>query len=219
MNKIRVLLCDDHAMVRQGIAALLGNQPDMEVVAQVARGEEAVSKAAELIPDVVLMDIGLPGISGLEATRQIVKLLPRERVLVLTIHEREDYLFQALKAGACGYVLKGADVADLLAAIHVVYRGEMFIYPSMTRKLVVDYLGRAQAGEGRDTYDNLTDREREVLRYIADGKTTAHIADVLQISVHTVRSHRENLMKKLDLHSKTELTKYALRHGFLDSAP
>lgn len=217
MHKIRILLCDDHTMVRQGIAALLGSQPDMEVVAQVCRGEEAVSRAVELVPDIVLMDIGLPGINGLEATHQILKLLPQERVLILTVHDREDYLFQGLKAGAYGYVLKGADVNDLLAAIHLVYRGEIFIYPSMTKKLVADYLRQAQAGEERDTYDNLTDREREVLRYIADGKTTGYIAETLHLSPYTVRSHRENIMKRLDLHSKADLIKYAIRHGFLDS--
>ncbi len=217
MDKIRVLLCDDHAMVRQGIAALLASQPDMEVVAQVSDGENAVSEAIKLVPDIVLMDIGLPGISGLEATHQIMKSLPQQRVLILTVHDREDYLFQGLKAGACGYVLKGADANDLLAAIHVVYRGDMFIYPSMIRKLIADFLKRAQTGEGRDDYSNLTDREREVLHYIADGKTTISIADDLHLSPHTVRSHRENLMKKLNLHSKAELIKYALRHGFLDS--
>lgn len=218
MNKIRILLCDDHNMVRQGIAALLGSQPDMEVVGEVTRGEEAISEAIKLVPDIVLMDIGLPGISGLEATHQILKTLPQVRVLVLTVHDREDYLFQGLKAGASGYVLKGADVHDLLAAIRAVYKGEMFIYPSMTRKLVADYLGRTQDGEGKDIYDRLTDREREVLRYIAEGSTATHIAEKLHLSPHTVRSHRENLMKKLNLHSKAELIKYALRRGFLDSS-
>ncbi|MBI4329673.1 MAG: response regulator transcription factor [Chloroflexi bacterium] len=217
MDKIRILLCDDHAMVRQGIAALVAGEPDMEVVAQVTRGEDAVSRTIELVPDVVLMDIGLPGINGLEATSQIIKSLPQARVLILTVHDREDYLFRGLKAGACGYVLKGADVNDLLAAIRVVHAGEMFIYPSMTRKLVADYVTRAQAGEGRDTYNGLTAREREVLHYLADGKTAGHIAEMLHLSPHTVRSHRENLMKKLNLHSKAEVIKYALRHGFLDS--
>jgi len=217
MDKIRILLCDDHNLVRQGIAALLRSQPDMEVLAEASRGEEAVDKAVEMAPDIVLMDIGLPGLNGLEATRQIQKQLPQTRVLILTVHDREDYLFQGLKAGAHGYVLKGADVNDLLSAIRAVYQGEMFIYPSMTRRLVADYLKQAKSGEDKDIYDTLTEREKEVLRLIADGKTTAHIAEALQLSPHTVRSHRENLMKKLNLHSKTELIKYALRRGFLDS--
>lgn len=217
MSKIKILLCDDHAMVRQGIAALIRSQTDMEVVAEVTNGEDAILEAANLVPDIVLMDIGLPGISGLEATRQILKSLPQVRVLILTVHDREDYLFQGLKAGAYGYVLKGADINDLLAAIRGVYRGEMFIYPSMTRKLVADYLSRIQNGEGKDTFDKLTDREREVLYHIASGKTSGNIAESLHLSTHTVRTHRENLMKKLNLHSKAELIKYALRHGFLDS--
>lgn len=218
MGKIRILLCDDHAMVRQGIAALIGSQTDMEVVAEVTNGEDAILKAANLVPDIVLMDIGLPGINGLEATRQIMKSLPQVRVLILTVHDREDYLFQGLKSGAYGYVLKGADINELLAAIRGVSRGEMFIYPSMTRKLVADYLSRIQNGEGKDTYDKLTDREREVLYHVANGKTSGFIAESLHLSTHTVRTHRENLMKKLNLHSKAELIKYALRHGFLDSS-
>lgn len=215
MGKIRILICDDHTLVRQGIAGLLGRQPDLEVVAEAARGEEGIAKALELAPDVVLMDIGLPDLSGLEATRHLQKALPQARVLLLTVHDREDYLFHGLRAGAHGYILKGADVNDLLTAIRTVHQGDVYIYPSMTKMLVADYLRRLQAGEKSDVYNTLSEREREVLRLIAEGKTARQIADALQLSYHTVRSHRERLMEKLNLHSKAELIKYAVRQGIL----
>ncbi|MDP2719047.1 MAG: response regulator transcription factor [Dehalococcoidia bacterium] len=215
MDKIKVLLCDDHTLIRKGIAALLQEQPDMNVVGEAAHGEEAVVRVNELVPDIVILDIGLPGISGLEVTRQLQKSSPGVKVILLTIHDREDYLFRGLQAGAYGYVLKGADVNDLLTAIRAVHRGEVFIYPSMTTKLVHDYLKRAQNGDETDSYSILSGREKEVILLIAEGKTSRQIADQLGLSPHTIRTHRDRLMEKLNLHSKAELIRYALRNGFL----
>lgn len=213
-----MLVVDDHTLIRQGIVGLLRAQPDMEVAGEAADGEQAVALAQELKPDVVLMDISMPGLSGLEATGKLKELVPDARVLVLTIHDREDYLFAALQAGAYGYILKGADVHDLLGAIRTVHRGDTFLYPALATKLVADYLRRAEAGETRESYDGLTTRQREVLRLIAEGLTTPEIARRLYLSPHTVESHRENIMSRLGLRSKAELIKYAIRRGIIDEA-
>ncbi len=217
MAKIRLLVADDHTLIRQGIAGLLSAQPDMEVIGEVGSGEEAVREAIRTSPDIVLMDIGMPGISGLDATREIKQRASKVRVLVLTMHDREDYLFQALRAGAAGYVLKGADIQDLLSAIRSVYQGDVYLYPTVTKKLLADYLRRVESGEDRAGYDSLTDREREVLRLIAQGKTLPEIAQHLYLSPHTVQTHRDHIMKKLDLHNKAELIKYAIRKGLVDT--
>ena len=217
MPKIRVLVADDHTLFRKGIVGLLSAQPDMEVVGEASSGEEAVRETSKVLPDVVLMDIGMPGVNGLEATREIRKKAPKVRVLVLTMHDREDYLFQALRAGAAGYVLKGADVQDLLSAIRSVNDGEVYLYPTVTKKLLADYLRRVESGDNRASYDGLTDREREVLGLIAQGKTLPEIAQGLYLSLHTVQTHRDHIMKKLDLHTKAELIKYAIRKGLVDS--
>jgi len=216
MSRIRVLVVDDHTLIRQGIVGLLDSQPDIEVVGQAGTGREAVASFATISPDVVLMDIAMPGINGLTATREMKERRPDVRVLVLTIHDREDYLFQALRAGASGYVLKGADVQDLLAAVRTAYRGEIYLYPSVTSTLVADYLRRARGGQDRAIYDGLSDREREILHLIAQGKTSPEIAAELFLSPHTVQSHRDHIMTKLDLHSKAALIKYAIAKGLIE---
>lgn len=216
MAPIRVLVVDDHTLIRQGIVGLLESQPDIEVVGQAGNGREAVAAAQAIGPDVVLMDIAMPGINGLTATREMKERRPDVRVLILTIHDREDYLFQALRAGASGYVLKGADVQDLLAAVRTAYRGEIYLYPSVTSTLVADYLRRASGGQDRATYDGLSDREREILHLIAQGKTGPEIAAELFLSPHTVQSHRDHIMAKLDLHSKAALIKYAVAKGLIE---
>jgi two-component system response regulator NreC len=216
MSKIRVLVVDDHTLFRQGIVGLLESQPDIEVVGQAGNAKEALSGAAELAPDVVLMDISMPGTSGLTATAEIRARNPQANVLILTIHDREDYLYQALRAGASGYVLKGADIHDLLEAVRSAYRGDVYLYPTATKALVADYLRRARAGEDRAGYDGLTDREREILHQIAQGKTTPEIAAELVLSPHTVQSHRDHIMTKLDLHSKAALIKYAIAKGLIE---
>ena len=213
---IRVVAVDDHALVRQGIVGLLASQPDIEVVGQAGNARDGIDVIAATSPDVVLMDIAMPGRTGLDATREIRDRFPAVQVLIVTIHDREDYLFQALRAGAAGYVLKGAEVQDLLEAVRTVQRGEVYLFPSVTKKLVADYLRRSQAGEDRTTYDGLSDREREVLGLIAQGLTTNEIAGTLFLSPHTVQSHRDHIMTKLGLHSKAALIKYAIARGLIE---
>lgn len=216
MASIRVLVVDDHTLFRQGIVGLLESQPDIEVVGQAGNGKDALAAAMELSPDVVLMDISMPGTTGLNATAEIKARRPQTNVLILTIHDREDYLYQALRAGASGYVLKGADIHDLLDAVHSAYRGEVYLYPTATKALVGDYLRRARSGEERAGYDGLSDREREILHLIAQGKTTPEIAAELVLSPHTVQTHRDHIMAKLGLHSKAALIKYAIAKGMIE---
>lgn len=213
---IRVVVVDDHTLVRQGIIGLLASQPDIDVAGQAGDAREALAVIASVSPDMVLMDIAMPGRSGLDATRQIRERFPAVQVIVVTIHDREDYLYQALRAGAAGYVLKGAEVQDLLEAVRAAQRGEVYLFPSVTKKLVADYLRRTLAGEDRTTYDGLSDREREILGLIAQGLTTNAIAAALYLSPHTVQSHRDHIMAKLDLHSKAALIKYAITRGLIE---
>jgi two-component system response regulator NreC len=213
---IRVLVVDDHTLVRQGIVGLLGSQPDIDVVGQANSGAEAIALVGELQPDVVLMDITMPGIGGLEATRAVRERSPKAQVVILTIHDREDYLFQALRAGAAGYVLKGADVGDLLSAVRAAHRGDVYLFPAATKRLVADYVRRAGSGQDREVWDGLTDREREILTLIAQGMTTPDIASSLFLSPHTVQSHRDHIMTKLGLHSKAALIRYAISRGLIE---
>jgi two-component system response regulator NreC len=213
---IRVVVVDDHTLMRQGLVGLLDEDPDLVVVGQAGDASSALDIIEETRPDVVLMDVGLPGVSGLELTVRVKRIVPDIRVLVLTMYEREDYLFEALQAGASGYVLKGADIQDLLTAVRTVARGETYVYQSLTGKLVADYLSRIEDGADRKDYDGLSTREREVLALIAEGLTTSQIADRLYLSPHTVQTHRDHVMTKLDLHSRVALTKYAIRKGLIE---
>jgi two-component system response regulator NreC len=210
-----VLVADDHTILRDGIRLLLGSQPDIEVVGEAADGRDAYFKTDELRPHVVLMDIGMPVWNGLDATQQIKRAFPEIRVLILTQHDNDEYVYRILQAGASGYVLKRAAGAELVSAIRNVYRGNAFIYPSMANALLSDYLRRAEAGEERASYDGLTDRERQILKMIAEGCTSQQIADLLCLSVKTVQAHRGNLMEKLNMHDRTELVKYAIRKGII----
>lgn len=213
---IRVVVVDDHTLIRQGIVGLLASQPEIEVVGEAGTAREAVDLAGRLRPDVMLMDISMPGGTGLEATREIRAGWPSVRVVILTMHDRDDYLHEALRAGASGYVLKGADVQELLHAVRTASRGEVYLYPDATKALIDDYIRSLQGGGERDPYDRLSDREREVLRLIAQGKTTAEIAESLVLSPHTVQSHRDHLMTKLDLHSIAALIRYAISKGLVE---
>jgi len=213
---IRVVVVDDHTLMRQGLVGLLDEDPDLVVVGQAGDASSALDVIEEMRPDVVLMDVGLPGVSGLELTVRVKRIVPDIRVLVLTMYEREDYLFQALQAGASGYVLKGADIQDLLTAVRTVARGDTYVYQSLTGKLVADYLSRIEDGADRRDYDGLSRRVREVLALIAEGLTTSQIADRLYVSPHTVQTHRDHVMTKLDLHSRVALTKYAIRKGLIE---
>jgi len=211
MSTIKVLIADDHSIVRGGIRALLEPQGDIEVCAEVANGREAVEKAQELKPDVVLMDVAMPLMDGLEATRRIVKALPETRIIILTQYDNKEYALSAIKAGAVGIVPKKAGPAELVSAIRAVSQGDSFIHPSMAKWVVMDYAQRAES----DPFDNLTEREREVLKLVAEGYSNREIADQLFISVKTVLGHREKIMQKLDIHSRTDLIKYAIRKGLI----
>ena len=217
-SKIRVLLADDHAVFREGVRLLLETRGEFEVVEEAATGQEAVDLARALRPDVILMDIGMPGMNGLEATRRIRADRPESRVLILTMHGTDDYFFSALEAGASGYVLKEAASNDLVNAIESVHRGGMFLYPSLATKLVEEYLRRVGSGEEKSSYDALTPREREVLQFIGDGRTNQEIADGLGLSVHTVQTHRIHIMNKLGLHNRAQLVSYAARLGILSDS-
>lgn len=216
MSKIRVLLADDHVIVRAGLRALLQSQPDMEVVGEAASGREAVNKTRELHPDIVVMDITMPDMNGFEATRAILANSPQVRVLALTMHEGEEYFFAMLNAGASGYVPKKAAPTNLVSAIHIVFEGGVFLYPSMAKTLVGDYMRRVESGAEKASYDGLTEREREVVTLVGEGLTNQEIADRLVLSVKTVERHRSNIMAKLNLHSRTDLVKYAIKKGLID---
>jgi two-component system response regulator NreC len=214
MKKIRLLLADDHTVLRAGLRMLLNAQPDMEVVGEAGDGAETVERALELDPDVVLMDITMEGLNGIEATRVIRDQSPQCKVLVLTIHESAEYLQQMLDAGATGYVLKRAANAELAVAIRAVYRGDVFIYPSFT-KILLREAGRQQSEQ--DGYELLSQREKEVLPLVALGYTNKQIASQLFLSVKTIEAYRARLMEKLGLRGRAALVRYALRKGLLDN--
>lgn len=217
-DPIRVLLVDDHTVLRAGLRMLINAERDMEVVGEAADGEQAVQQAQAVGPYVVLMDIAMPGLNGLEATRRIRQCCPRARVLMLSMHDDEAYLREALEAGATGYTLKQAADTELLAAIRAVARDEIFLHPTLTRLMVGELLGkRAQtaAGGGRGTRDILSDREREVLRQIALGYTNQQVADMLGLSVKTVETYKARVMEKLHLRTRAALVRYAVERGLL----
>jgi two-component system, NarL family, response regulator NreC len=211
---IRLLLVDDHAVVRTGLRMLLDNEEDIEIVGEAGTGHEALQLVERLQPDMVVMDIGLPDMTGIEVTRQVKQQWPQVAVVALTIHEDEEYFFQMLQAGANGYVPKRAAPEELLTALRTAAEGGVYLYPSLARLLVRDYLsGEREAAP--TAIDGLTDREQEVLAHLAEGASNQEIADTLNISPKTVARHRENLMRKLNLHSRSELVKYAIRKGII----
>ena len=214
MSKIQLLLVDDHEIVRAGLRMMLLAEDDLEIVGEVNSGEEALQAVKDLNPDVVLMDVAMPGIGGIEATREIKAANANTAVLALTMHEDEQYFFEMLNAGASGYIPKRAAPDDLVSAIRVVSQGNVFLYPTLAKLLVKDFLDRAEAGSA-PVVEELTPREREVLTYIAEGYTNREIAENLVISVKTVDRHRENIMQKLNLHNRVELVKYAIEKGLI----
>lgn len=214
MSKIKMLLVEDHIVVRQGIKALLADEPDIEIVGEADNGRQALHLVSELRPDVVLMDISMPGLNGIEATRQIRQRYSEVKVIILSMHANEEYVFQVLRAGASGYVLKQSDSSEVLTAIRAALSGGSFLSPPISRAVIDDYVHRAEVrGQGSDL-DLLTSREREVLQLLAEGLSNREIAEQLNISIKTVETHRSNMMNKLDVKSKTDLVKYALRKGW-----
>jgi two-component system response regulator NreC len=221
---IRVLLADDHDILRDGLRALLGMAGDIEVVGEARTGRETIIEAERLQPDVVLMDITMPELDGIEACRRLRQQFPEMRVLFLTMHEAEEYFFRALRAGGSGYIVKRTVAADLMAAIRAVARGDSFLSPSVAHTLVSEYTGRAarsaqqsDAGSAPESsYQSLTSREREVLQLVAEGYSNQEIADQLQLSIKTVQSHRAAVMQKLSLKDITHLVRYAVRHGLIN---
>ncbi|HEY82661.1 MAG TPA: response regulator transcription factor [Dehalococcoidia bacterium] len=214
MSKIRVLVVDDHAMFREGIRALLKDCEDVEIVGEASEGRDAIDKVRRLAPQVVLMDIVMPIMGGLEATRRIRKKNPGVKVLVLTQYDDPEYVLSMLRAGARGYISKTAPASDLISAIRAVHRGESFLYPSAAMTLIQEYL--MQVAEEKNEYERLTDREREILQLVAEGHTNRQIADALFISVKTVLRHTTNMMQKLGLRNRTELIKYAMGKGLIE---
>ena len=212
---IRLLLVDDHAVVRSGLRMLLEGEADVEIAGEAGTAREALDLLGRLHPDVVLMDIGLPDLSGIDAAREIKSLYPEIAVVALTIHEDEEYFFKMLEAGASGYVPKRAAPEELLTAIRAAASGEVYLYPSLAKFLVHDYLTQESTSREERTLDGLTQREEEVLGHLADGASNTEIAETLGISPKTVARHRENIMRKLNLHSRTELVKYAIRKGII----
>jgi len=214
-DKLRVMIAEDHAVVRSGLRAVINAQDDMEVVAEAEDGVSALKKAKEVQPDVILMDITMPGLGGLEATRQIKSALPNVKIVILTIHASEEFLFHALKVGADGYLTKSVHEMEVVSAIRAVSRDRVYIDPGVTRPLVSAFVETSQKLGGDDGYSELTEREKEMLPLIASGQTNKEIAQALRLSEHTVHNHRAHLMEKLGMHDRTQLLMYAIRHGII----
>ena len=217
MKKIRVLIADDHAVLRAGLSMLLNAEPDIEVVGEASDGDQAIARAVELVPDILLLDIAMPGPGGINVIRTIrTKHLP-VAILILTMYEDEGYFREALKAGATGYVPKKAAETELISAIRAVHRGEIFIYPSLTKSLVEEFIYGSTSNKdiSADSYERLSRREREVLRLIAQGYTNQQVADQLFVSIKTVETYKARVMEKLNLHGRAELVRFALQRGLL----
>lgn len=212
-DQISILIADDHTIVRSGVRLLLEAEPDIKVVGEALNGREAIELAESLQPDVVLMDITMPEMDGLEATKQLKTRFPHINVLVLTMHRSDDYFFEMLKAGASGYILKGAKTSELINAVRIVQQGEVFLYPSMTQKLVQGYLQLADWDD--ESEPSLSPREKEIFRLLAEGYSNKEIAEKLVISPSTVHSHRSNLMDKIGLNNRREIIQYARKRGLI----
>lgn len=211
MARLRILLADDHVLFRQGIRQLLAAEQDMEVVGEAGNGAETVDRAAELRPDIILMDIGMPGLSSFEATRQVRKARPETKVVFLTMYDDEDYLVESVESGGSGYVLKDSPAPQLVGALREVIRGGSYLSPRMLAHLVDDFRSRVKGTVGAPRFRTLTPREREVLKLLAEGNSVKEIAGDLKLSVKTVEAHKFNLMRKLDIHNKAQLVQYAIQ--------
>ncbi|WP_236791899.1 response regulator transcription factor [Amycolatopsis sp. GM8] len=212
---VRILLADDHALVRRGVRLILDNEPDLTVVAEAGDGAEAIAAARAEEPDLAILDIAMPRLTGLQAARELSRIQPGLRILMLTMYDNEQYFFEALKAGASGYVLKSVADRDLVEACRAAMRGEPFLYPGAITSLIRDYLDRARNGDGIPERA-ITPREEEILKLVAEGHSSKEIADILFISAKTVERHRANLLQKLGLKDRLELTRYAIRAGLIE---
>ena len=215
MNPVRILLADDHTVMRNGLRLLLERQPHLQVVGEAADGRQAVALSETLNPDVVVMDIAMPNLNGIEAARQIVNRNPRTAIAILSMHSDESYVIRALKAGARAYLLKDSAEADLLAAVRALTEGKSFFSPAISKILVEDYMRQLESRGAEDTYDLLTNREREILQLLAEGRTNKEVANMLNLSLYTVETHRAHILQKLNLHSVPELILYAVRKGII----
>ena len=216
MAKIRVFLADDHQLFREGVRSLLSRAPDIEVVGEAGNGLDAVARIQELTPDVVLMDISMPGMNGLDAAAQIRDTVPSAKVIILTVHETDQYVSQMLNVGAAGYIVKSVSSTELIYAVTAVHQGNVYLYPSIARMIIQDYLKQATTGQ-ESSLDGLTARELEILKHVASDLRNKEIADLLGISLKTVQAHRTSLMSKLGLHDRTQLVKYAIRRGLISA--
>ena len=216
-NKYRLLIVEDHTLLRAGLSALLSQDADIEIVGEAVNGRDAIQAVGVLSPHMVLMDLNMPGMNGIEAILDIKRRYPETRVLVLTIHKTEEYIHESLRAGADGYILKDATQDELRVAIRSVLHGKSYLSPDISAKVINGYLGTSQASAGSLLWDSLTHREREVLKLVAEGHPNKFIAEYYCLSVKTVEKHRSNLMKKLDLHNTAMLTAYAIEKGLLAS--
>ena len=215
MPQIRILLADDHTIIRSGLKLLLEQQPDFKVIAEANDGREAVQSVAANHPDVAVLDIGMPHLNGIEATRQIISLEPAVQVVILSMHSDEGYVLRALKAGARAFILKNSAESDLIRAIRTVNEGKSFLSPAISKLLLADYVRQVQEKSVEDSYELLTTREREVLQLLAEGKSNKDVAGILNLSLHTVETHRGNILQKLNLHGTPELILYAVRKGII----
>jgi two-component system response regulator NreC len=213
--QIRILLADDHTIIRSGLKLLLEQQPDFKVIAEAKDGREAVQLATAHRPNVAVLDIGMPQLNGIEAARQILAAAPETRVVILSMHSDEGYVLRALKAGARAYILKNSAELDLIRAIRMVNEGKSFFSPVISKMLLEDYIRQVQEKSVEDSYDLLTTREREVLQLLAEGKSNKDVAAILNLSLHTVETHRGNILQKLNLHGMPELILYAVRKGII----
>ncbi|MBI4293730.1 MAG: response regulator transcription factor [Betaproteobacteria bacterium] len=217
-TKRRILIAEDHTLLRAGLRALLSQEPDMEIVGEADNGRDAIDSVSSLAPDLVLMDLTMPGTNGIEAISAIKRGNPATRILVLTLHRAEEYIHESLRAGADGYILKDATHEELRVAIRSVLNGKTYLSPDISNKVISGYLGTGKSNGGSSAWESVTQRERQVLKLIAEGRSNKSVAEYLSLSVKTVEKHRSNLMKKLDLHNASMLTAFAIAKGLLASA-
>lgn len=215
-RKIKLMIADDHTIVRQGMKKLLETYPELQIVGESQDGEETVEIAMQLLPDLIIMDISMPGLNGLEATREIKKRLPEMKILILTMHAEKEYIFKILQSGASGYLLKGSPIEELVSAIHAVDRGESYLSPAVSKSIIEDYVGGGVRRPVTTRSQPLTTREREVLQLIAEGYTSKRIAARLSLSAKTIETHRSHIMQKLNIHNAAGLIRYAIQKGWVE---